>query len=83
MRLLKKDNDKETVALWKKEANRLERERNQLYDELEMIKSYKDNYDLLIREVSELKDKYTSIINKTEALGNEYKNKLQSIANKE
>ncbi len=83
MRLLKKDNDKETVSLWKKEAKRLEKERNQLYNELELVKDYKDRYDLLIQEVSELKNKYLHIIKQAEELGNEYKDKLQRITDKE
>lgn len=83
MSLFNKNNDKETVSLWKKEAKRLEKERNQLYNELETIKSYKDNYDSLIKEVSELKNKYLRIIEQTEELGNEYRDKLQRIVDKE
>lgn len=83
MSLFNKNNDNETVSLWKKEAKRLERERNQLYNELESIKCYKDNYDALIKEVSGLRDKYLRIIKQAEKLGNEYRDKLQCIVDKE
>lgn len=83
MSLFNKNNDKETVSLWKKEAKRLEKERNQLYSELELIKGYKERYDGLIQEVSELKDKYMRIIEQTETLGDEYRDKLQRIVDKE
>ena len=79
MSLFKRKNDKDTVALWKKEAKRLEKERNELYTELEAIKGYKQQYNDLITEVSELKDKYTKLLQQTESIGNEYKEKLQAI----
>lgn len=83
MSLFNKSNDKDTVSLWKKEARRLEKERNQLYSELELIKGYKERYDGLIQEVLELKDKYLRMINQAETLGDEYRDKLQRIVNKE
>ena len=83
MSLFNKSNDKDTVSLWKKEAKRLEKERNQLYSELELIKGYKERYDGLIQEVLELKDKYLRMINQAETLGNEYRDKLQRIVDKE
>ena len=83
MSLFNKNNDKDTVSLWKKEAKRLEKERNQLYSELELIKGYKERYDGLIQEVLELKDKYLRMINQAETLGNEYRDKLQRIVDKE
>ncbi len=83
MSLFNKSNDKDTVSLWKKEARRLEKERNQLYSELELIKGYKERYDGLIQEVLELKDKYLRMINQAETLGNEYRDKLQRIVDKE
>ena len=43
MSLFNKNNDKDAVSLWKKEAKRLEKERNQLYSELESIRNYKEN----------------------------------------
>ncbi len=82
MSLFNKNNDKDTVSLWKKEAKRLEKERNQLYSELELIKGYKERYDGLIQEVAELKEKYMRMIKQTETLGDEYRDKLQRIVDK-
>lgn len=82
MNIFKKNTDKDTVALWKKEAKRLEKERNELYTELEAIKDYRQQYKDLIAEVSELKDKYTNLIKQTESIGDEYKNKLQAIVDR-
>ena len=82
MSLFNKNNDKDTVSLWKKEARRLEKERNQLYSELELIKGYKERYDGLIQEVAELKEKYMRMIKQTETLGDEYRDKLQRIVDK-
>ena len=78
MSIFKRKGDKDTVSLWKKEAKRLKKERNELYTELEAIKGYKSRYESLISEVSQLKTRYTELIKKIEMLGNEYKDKLQS-----
>ncbi len=82
MSLFNKNNDKDAVSLWKKEAKRLEKERNQLYSELESIRNYKENYDSLIEEVTALKCKYEKAIRKVETIGNEYSGRLKKIAGK-
>lgn len=82
MTIFKRNENKETVALWKKEAKRLEKERNQLFAELENIKDYKEKYELLIEEASQLRDKYNKIIKEAESIGDEYKNKLQELSKK-
>jgi len=81
MNTFKKNNDKDTVALWKKEAKRLEKERNELYTELEAIKNYKQTYQELIEEAKELKGRYTQLIEQTNSIGNQYKKKLENIIN--
>lgn len=78
MSIFKTKDDKDTVSLWKREAKRLEQERNELYTELEAIKGYKNRYESLILEVSQLKTRYTELIKKIEVLGDEYKDKLRS-----
>ncbi len=83
MNIFKKNNDKDTVALWKKEAKRLEKERNELYIELEAIKNYKEKYQDLIKEAKELKDRYTQLIEQTNSIANQYKKKLESIIDTE
>ena len=79
MNIFKRKQDKETVALWKKEAKRLEKERNQLFAELDTIKSHKQKYESLIEEVTQMRDKYNRIIRQVESMGDEYKNKLQEL----
>ncbi len=83
MNIFKKNNDKDTVALWKKEAKRLEKERNELYNKLEAIKNYKEKYQDLIEEAKKLKDRYTQLIEQTNSIANQYKKNLESIIDKE
>lgn len=83
MTLFNKNNNKDTVVLWKNEAKRLEKERNELYTELEKIKSCKQTYEELIQETKKIKDKYTELINQTSLLADEYKQKLENIIKKE
>lgn len=78
MSIFKNKDDKDTVSLWKREAKRLEQERNELSTELEAIKGYKNRYESLILEVSQLKTRYTELIKKVELLGDEYKDKLRN-----
>ena len=79
MRIFNLKRDPDSINLWKKECKRLEKERNQLFAELQLIKGYKQQYQDLIHEVSQLKDKYTKLIKQTESIGDEYKEKLQEI----
>ncbi len=78
MSIFNKNKDKDTITLWKKEAERLERERNDLLDELNAIRQYKQQYENLITEVTRLKNNYEVLITQTKSISNEYKKKLQN-----
>lgn len=82
MKIFNLKRDPDSINLWKKECKRLEKERNQLFAELESLKGYKQQYQDLISEVSQLKDKYTKLIGQVESIGDEYKEKLQGIVGK-
>ena len=73
----KNGNDKETISLYQKECKRLEKERNELLAELNAIKGYKQQYEDLIDEVTQLKNRYEVLIGQTEAISTEYKEKLE------
>ena len=79
MSIFNRNNNKETISLYKNECKRLEEERNRLLDELNAIQGYKEEYENLIEEVTNLKIRYNTLISKTEAIGNEYKKKLDNI----
>lgn len=79
MNIFDKNNDKETVSLYKKECKRLEQERNDLLDELNAIKQYKKQYQDLIAEVTRLKNRYEAFISQTVSISNEYKEKLENV----
>lgn len=79
MNIVRKNNDNDTVSLWKKECKRLEKERNNLLAELNAVKEYKKRYEDLINEVSKLKDRYLKLMKQTESLSDEYKKKLEKI----
>lgn len=65
----KNDNDKETVSMYKKECKRLEQERNELLAKLDSIEEYKQQYEDLIAEAMQLKNRYEVLISKTETIG--------------
>ena len=75
----KSNNNKETVSMYKKECKRLERERNELLEKLNSIEDYKTQYEDLIAEAMQLKNRYEVLISKTETIGNAYKEKLEYI----
>ena len=75
----KSNNNKETVSMYKKECKRLERERNELLERLNSIEDYKTQYEDLIAEAMQLKNRYEVLISKTETIGNAYKEKLEYI----
>ena len=79
----KNDNDKETVSIYKKEYKRVERERNELLEKLNLIEDYKTQYEDMISDVKRLKNVYEILIKKTERVGNEYKEKLEQITKTE
>ena len=79
MSIFNRNNNKETISLYKNECKRLEEERNRLLDELNAIQGYKEEYENLIEEVTKLKIRYNTLISKTEAVGNEYKKKLDNM----
>ena len=72
-------NKKETISIYKKECKRLERERNELLERLNSIEDYKTQYEDLIAEAMQLKNRYEVLISKTETIGNAYKEKLEYI----
>ena len=76
-------NKKETVSIYKKECKRLERERNELLEKLNLIEDYKTQYEDMISDVKRLKNVYEILIKKTERVGNEYKEKLEQITKTE
>lgn len=75
----KNNNNNDTATFWKKEAKRLEKERNKLYNELVAIKDYRQNCLELNQELTKIKKKYIASLSKIEALQNEYEIKLQQI----
>lgn len=75
----KSNNDKETISIYKKECKRLEKERNELLAKLDSIEEYKQQYEDLIAEAMQLKNRYEVLISKTETIGNAYKEKLEYI----
>lgn len=74
----KKNNNKEIISLYQKECKRLEKERNDLLDELNAIRQYEQQYKNLITEVTRLKNNYEVLITQTKSISNEYKKKLQN-----
>ena len=76
-------NKKETISIYKKECKRLERERNELLEKLNLIEDYKTQYEDMISDVKRLKNVYEILIKKTERVGNEYKEKLEQITKTE
>lgn len=72
-------NNKKTVSLYQKECRRLERERNELFAQLNSIKQYKKQYEDLIAEVTRLKNRYEALISQTVSISNEYKEKLENV----
>lgn len=74
-----KVSDRENAILWKKEAERLERERNELLVKLDSIKKYGQDYEKLIDETKIIKEKYENLIMKVEKIFDEYKGKLSEI----
>lgn len=71
--------NKTTISLYQKECRKLERERNELFAQLNAIQNYKQQYEDLMEEVKKLKNRYNNIIHETEALSAEYKKKLEKL----
>lgn len=71
--------NKTTISLYQKECRKLERERNELFAQLNAIQNYKQQYEDLMEEVKKLKNRYSNIIHETEALSAEYKKKLEKL----
>lgn len=71
--------NKTTISLYQKECRKLERERNELFAQLNAIQNYKQQYEDLMEEVKKLKNRYSNIIRETEALSEEYKKKLEKL----
>lgn len=71
--------NKTTISLYQKECRKLERERNELFAQLNAIQNYKQQYEDLMEEVKKLKYRYSNIIRETEALSAEYKKKLEQL----
>lgn len=79
IRIRSKKSDKETTVLWKKEAERLQIERNELLTKLNSINRYKLDYENLIKETKMLKERYLDLIVAVEDIFEEYKSKLQKL----
>lgn len=79
VRIRSKRSDKETTLLWKKEAERLQKERNELLAKLNTINRYKLDYENLIKEAKMLKERYLHLIATVENILEEYKSKLQEV----
>lgn len=79
VRIRSKRSDKETTLLWKKEAERLQKERNELLAKLNTINRYKLDYENLIKEAKMLKERYLHLIATVEDILEEYKSKLQEM----
>ena len=79
IRIRSKKSDKETTLLWKKEAERLQKERNELLTKLNSINRYKLDYENLIKETKMLKERYLDLIVAVENIFEEYKSKLQKL----
>lgn len=79
VRIRSKRSDKETTLLWKKEAERLQKERNELLAKLNTINRYKLDYENLIKEAKMLKERYLHLIATVENILEEYKSKLQEM----
>lgn len=71
--------EKETTSLWEKETERLKAERDNLLAKLDSISRYKQDYENLISEAKQLKDRYQNLIAMTENLFQEYKSKLEKF----
>ena len=56
MSIFNRNNNKETISLYKNECKRLEEERNRLLDELNAIQGYKEEYENLIETGSVIID---------------------------
>ncbi len=74
-----KRTDKKTTLLWKKEAERLQKERDELLAKLNSIDRYKQDYEDLINETKILKERYLNLIATVEDIFEEYRLKLEEI----
>lgn len=75
----KKVSDRENAALWRKEAERLNRERNELLEKLNSIEQYKEDYEGLIHETEHVKERYEILTAKVEGMFEEYKKKIEEV----
>ena len=71
--------DKKTALLWKKEADRLQKERDELLAKLNSINRYKQDYEDLINETKILKERYLNLIATVEDIFEEYRLKLEEV----
>ena len=79
IRIHSKKTDKKTALLWKKEAERLQKERDELLAKLNSINRYKQDYEDLINEAKILKERYLNLIATVEDIFEEYRLKLEEI----
>ncbi len=79
----KKILEKEHAILWKKEAERLKKERNNLLIKLNSLEQYKEVYENLINETKIIKARYEDLISNAESVYSDYKNKLEEIISSE
>lgn len=73
----------EHTTLWKKEAERLKKERNDLLLKLDSIQRYKEDYENLINETKIVKERYEDLITIVEKIFSDYKSKLEKIIESE
>lgn len=71
--------DKETLRMWQKKCERLEKENLKLKKELEAVEGYKDDYEELIASTKIMKEHYQNLIDNWTALYDDYKHELDLV----
>ncbi len=71
--------DRQREMIWKRESERLKKERDSLFARLNSISRYKEDYEHLIAEAKILKERYQDLIAAVENVFEEYKAKLEEL----
>ena len=79
MTIFKKNNDKDTIALWKKECEKCRKERDEAVAEIDQIRRYKNDYEEMMKELRALKEKYLEKIETLNVITDSYEKELEKI----
>ena len=79
IRIFSNKTDKKNQMIWKRESERLKKERDSLLAKLNSIRGYKEDYENLITETKILRKRYQYLIAAVENVFEEYKARLEEL----